>query len=251
MGKSHNDNQADVFIVHTDSEWQVARKLAYLLDECGYIVAHSGAQPVNYLPSDARVVIVIWPVTDAIFEMPAFEARVAARDGRLVQVYAGAARPGETYDGPSAVDFAGWDLTATGSKWRALMQRLRPLCGPPPRRPVDSNAATQSLVLYSTLVLAVGSIAAVLVQGMNHHDVEQAVAPMAPAETMTQAAVRSDIVLPPAQLEEAVEDAAPEGLGGPERYDRDLGVEESPRAPVAAPPPPAKRAPQNPPSALE
>ncbi len=251
----------DVFIVHTDSEWQLAQKIARLLDERGYSVAHSGARSqagrdaVESLPSNAAAVLVIWPVARAIFDMPEFEARLAARDGRLVQIYAGAERPTEVYAGPAAVDFVGWDLTATGPKWHALMQRLRRLCGPPTKRPRDAGAALEATVLYSTLVIAAGSIAAVFFQ-VGHNDALQASAPApAPVGAVTQEALRIPIVAPPraARDDDDAQATAGAGLGGPEDYDTDLGVEvtEVTPPPPPAAPAPVKRAPQNPPSALE
>ncbi len=262
MRKTQHNDGTDVFIVHTDSEWQLAKKIAQLLEEHGYTVAQSGTrslasrQPVDNLPSNARAVLVIWPVTRAIFDMPEFEARIAAKDGRLLQIYAGSERPQGVYPGPAPVDFVGGDHTATGAKWLALWVGLRRLCGAPPRRPHDVIATTQSLVLYSTLVLAVGSIAAVLLQG-GHKDVLEAVAPAPPIGSVTQEVMRSAIVAPPrmARADDDEEAARAAGLGGPEAYDTDLGVDEITPAPVlAAPPPPpepVKRAPQNPPSALE
>ena len=267
MRKTDRDNRTDVFIVHTDSEWQLAKKIAQLLEEYGYGVAQSGTraqageEPVETLPSNASAVLVIWPVTRAIFDMPAFEARAAALDGRLVQIYAGSARPDETYAGASPLDFVGWDLTATGARWHGLMRRLRKLCGPPPKRPLDVVATTQSLVLYSTLVLAVGSIAAVFLE-LGHKDAQQATAPAAPiGSSVTEEAMRSTIVVAPravrALRDEDAEAERAAGLGGPEAYEKDLGVDEVVLAPVLeqpAPPPapePVRRAPQNPPSALE
>lgn len=258
MRKTENKSGLDVFIVHTDSEWQVAQKIAALLGDYGYNVARSGDRAENCgaparLPSNATAVLVIWPVTRAIYEMPEFEARIAARDGRLVQIYAGAERPYGTFAGPPPVDFVGWDLTATGPRWAALMRRLRRLCGPPPKRPVDVVATTSSMVLYSTLVIAMGSIAAVAWQ-VGRNDAQQAAAPPPPTGALTQeAAARAPIIAPrvaPAEIEVTVDRAF---LGGPETYDTDLGVEVAPAPPPppAPPPEPVKRAPQNPPSAFD
>lgn len=251
----------DIHIVHTDSEWQIAQTIARLLDARGYSVAPSRTldlpnhPSMDTMPNDAAAVLVIWPMTRALFDKPALEARAAAQSGRLIQIYAGAARPDETYAGPSPVDFSDWDLMPAGEAWSALMRRVRRLCGAPPKLQVNMGAVSQAVALYTTLVLAVGGIGYALVQsGANNDTQEAAATPPRPIEAPDATPIRRAIVMPTQVAADEDAEARDAGLGGPEDYEKDLGVEEVVASPVITPPAPAtpqKRAPQNPPSALD
>lgn len=211
----------DVFVVHTQMEWQIARSLVDLLVVHGFKVAASRhvdrpGVVAGVTPADARATIVIWPLDSGLCDMLEMEARAAAQRGTLVQVYAGRVRPSETYAGSSPVDFTGWDYTHPGGKWEALLNRLRPLCGPPRTRPVDINALTQKVVLVSTLAVTLAAIIAVLGQ-VSREGVHVAV----PDPLLTE-----PVAPPIISAEEATDSVHVGGVvetGGPGEYKRDLG----------------------------
>lgn len=244
---------ADIQIVHLDSEWHVVKAMARLLHARGYRISPSrvlelpDVAPLDVAPADAAAVLVVWPVRRELFDKPALEARAASKRRRLVQVYAGFERPEETYDGPTGVDFSGWDFKSSGGRWDALMRRLRPLCGAPPKSQIDMVSAMPAIVLYSTMSLAIAAGVASLLQ--NRPD-----APGQPLQPTT--ASSTPPALAPVIKSVAQEAETEVGRGGPVEYgyvnkkdDDDQGVELKPahRAPPAPPPPePPKRAPQGP-----
>jgi hypothetical protein len=239
----HRRPLVDIYIVATQSEWQHARGLQRRLEDIGYTVASStnlGAGGLDPLPGDARAVVVIWPVRPELFQKPALEARAAAQRGHLVEVCAGKVRPDEGFGGPPPIHLGDWDHTGAAPAFRQLLRRLQPLCGAPPRPRLDLPAATQTAVLGVTLGVATAAIVYALGQG--HHDVQTAApAATAPVEPQGAANVR---LAEPAVLAVAPPTAdtpPPEGRGGPEEYDRDLGVDiATPPAPPAPLPPPPR-----------
>ena len=256
MLKEAQTAATDVHIVHTELEWQVAKAIARALDAHGYTVAPTRTlelpdrRLVNTLPADARAVIVIWPIARTDFGMPALEleARAAAQRGNLVQIYAGAVRPSEVHAGAPPVDFNGWDHASTGKQWRALLQRLRPLSGPPPTRPLDTIATTQHAVLAGTFVAACG--AALFALSQSGHNQEQLVAPATPiaqpdlvAAGVTLRAAIAKHPRPEGEADAGKADAT--DFGGPDGYDADLGIDGAdPRlAPQPSPPPPPTKRP--------
>jgi len=243
----------DVFVVHTQMEWQIARQLVDLLVAHGYTVGASkhverpGAVAVA-TSADARATIVIWPLDHGLCDMLEMEARAAAQRGALVQIYAGRVRPSETYASSEPIDFTGWDYTRPGAKWEALLHRLRPLCGPPRRRPVDVIALTQKVVLVGVLGVTVAAIFAAL--GQVARDGTEVAAP-GPLLTAPEAPpiVSAEEAHAPVHVGAAVEE------GGPGDYKRDLGdidqgidVAKLPpaEAPVEQAPVAEKRPPQGP-----
>lgn len=240
----------DIYLVHTDSEWQMASRLARLMTDIGYTVASAHRAPAvgpEPLPADAAAVIVIWPLTSALFQKPALEARAAAQRGHLVQICSGQARPDESYGGGKVISFAGWDYAPTGAEWKALLRQLRPLCGAPPRPRIDPVAATPTAVIAVTVGAAVASMVFALGQSGNERQQQAAPTPRdapetgpvqlaAPAPTPRATDVSDNVVLPDS------------GLGGPEAYDKDLGFEVGVAPAEVAPeaPEPRKRDPQGP-----
>lgn len=241
----------DVYVVHTQMEWQMARSIVELLTAWGYSVGASQRveRPgfvANALPADARATVVIWPLDLGLCDMLKLEARAAAQRGALVQIYAGRVRPDETYPGPAAVDFTAWDYTRPGAKWEMLIRRLTPLCGAPRSRPLDVNGLTQKTVLVGTLMVTLTAIVAALGQGGREHvqvatPDPQFTAPVAPpivsVEDVREAPARMGVVL----------------SGGPDEYKTDLGdidqgvdVAKIPPADLPDAEVIAKRAPQGP-----
>lgn len=265
MPKKAQHERADIYIVHTELEWVVAKAMARALDACGYVVAPTKTlelpdRPVvNCLPADAAAVIVIWPIAPTEFGMPALEleARAAAERGNLVQVFAGVARPHDTYRGPPAVDFTAWDHDARSRQFRSLLRRIGPLCGGPRTRPRDEVEDTQKLVLLGTLGVTLAAIFFALGQS-SHHD-QQASAPqppLTPDATEPPHVALSAAAAKGKRAQDIAFAAGPaptENVGGPENgYDKDLGVDPadtrvpSPPAPPAPPPAPARRPVQGP-----
>lgn len=244
----------DVFVVHTQMEWQIARSIVELLAAHGYTVGASQRveKPgcvARATPADARAVVVIWPLDRGLCDMLEMEARAAAQRGALVQIYAGRVRPSEPHAGSAPVDFTGWDYTRPGAKWAALLSRLRPLCGAPPTRPVDVNALTQKAVMFSTLAITLAAIVAALGQGAGE-DIEVAAPDPQFTAPVAQPIVSVEDVRAP------VHPGASMLEGGPGDYKRDLGdidqgIDVAKLPPAEAPvveasPVAAKRAPQGP-----
>jgi hypothetical protein len=241
----------DVYVVHTQMEWQIARSMVELLTAWGYTVGASQRVELpgcvaRATPADARATVVIWPLDLGLCDMLKLEARAAAQRGALVQIYAGRVRPDETYPGPPAVDFTAWDYTRPGARWETLIRRLTPLCGPPRSRPLDVNGLTQKTVLIGTLMVTLTAIVTVLGQS-GREQVQVAApdphltAPVAPpivtVADVPEAPVHPGIVL----------------TGGPDEYktdlgDVDLGVDVAKIPPADQPDADAiaKRAPQGP-----
>lgn len=255
--RSRDAKPVDIYIVHMDSEWQIAQIVAGFMHEQGYVVAptHTLALPAisgpDPMPADARAVLVIWPIRSELFPKPALEARAAAQRGHLLQIYAGQARPQETYPGPTPINFATWDYQAAGPQWAQLMNQLRKLCGPPPRPKVDVAAATQTAVMVGTLFMAI--IGAIFALGQSGQQPTLQAGPdmpidgaqSAPAEVATSADARP--------IREVARDITADDKlsGGPtnEDYEKDRGVEVGKTPPAAVPEeeaPPARRPVQGP-----
>jgi hypothetical protein len=233
----------DIYIIHMDSEWQIAQIIAGFMHEQGYIVAptHTLALPARSgpdpMPADANAVLVIWPIRSELFPKPALEARAASQRGHLLQIYAGQARPEDTYAGPPPINFATWDYQAAGPQWAQLMHGLRKLCGPPPRPKVDVSAATQTAVMVGTLFMAI--IGAIFALGQSSQQPTLQAGPAspidgaqsAPAEVATDADARP--------IREVARDIGADDTlsGGPtnEDYEKDRGVEMGKTPPAALP----------------
>ena len=246
----------------------MAKALARALDAHGYVVAPTKTlelpdrRVVDASPADADAVIVIWPIAPTEFGMPALEleARAAAQRGNLVQIYAGHARPAEPYPGRTPLDFKAWDPAGKSGPLRALLRRVRPLCGPPRMRPRDATRSALNVtnaLLLGVCMLAVGIIFMALGQGGRQREL-QAAAPTAPAvkpeETETRVALSTPVTKskPEEEAYVSAESDRRSNTGGLEDgYDRDLGVDPADTriASPPAPPPahaPAQRAPQGP-----
>jgi hypothetical protein len=221
MPSSAPSTPIDVFVVHTQMEWHIARSLVDLLVAHGFTVGSSRhvERPgvvAGATPGDARATIVIWPLDRGLCDMLEMEARAAAQRGALVEIYAGRVRPSETYAGSRPVDFTGWDYTRPGMKWETLLHRLRPLCGPPRKRPVDVVAMTQKVVLFGTLAITMTAIIAAL--GQVARDGTKVVArdPMLTAP-------RAAPIVSPEEAPAPVHPGVVVEAGGPGDYKRDLG----------------------------
>ena len=257
-------DRADIYIVHTEMEWQVAKAIGRALDAHGYVIAPTktlelpGRRVVKTLPADADAVIVIWPIAPTEFGMPTLEleARAAARRGALVQIFAGVARPGEPYPGRAPVDFTVWDRTNTSGEFRALLRRLRPLCGPPRTRPPDVVRATTQTIMFATTMVALGAIFLALGQSIRRHELQAspALAPVSPVEERDTRVALSAAIAKDKRADNATFTVEPDraNIGGLENgYDKDLGVDPAdtvltPPTPPPAPPAPPPRAPQGP-----
>ena len=269
MSRQDQSDRADIYIVHTELEWVVAKALARALDAHGYVVAPTKTlelpdrRVIDVLPADADAVIVIWPIAPTEFGMPSLEleARAAAQRGNLVQICAGHVRPAEPYPGRAPLDFKAWDPAGPRGPLRALLGRLRPLCGPPRRRPRDVTRSALNVtnaLLYSLCMLAVGVIFMALGQGGRQREVQATAPPVPflvkPEETGARVAL-STAIAKSRRDEEAYVSAEPDqgpNAGGLENgYDKDLGVDPADTriAPPPAPPPsppPARHTPQGP-----
>ncbi|MDX2235414.1 MAG: hypothetical protein NW200_13025 [Hyphomonadaceae bacterium] len=258
---ARDGNLVDIYIVHMETEWQLAKTLAGYLHALGYLVspaqklelpAFDLAGRAEALPSEACAVLVIWPSRAELFPKPALEARAAAQRGRLVQIYAGHERPPERYAGQPPVAFAGWDYAPTGAQWKTLLSRLKPLCGPPPKPSVDVVQTVQWGVLCATFVAALAASVLALGQGDQRGRTIEA-APPQPIDGMTPTAepARVTAEAPARPLGDVVRElaTADSAYGGPETYDRDLGVDTGKAAPADVAPepqPPPRRPPQGP-----
>lgn len=231
----------DIYIVYLASEWMIASTVARFLHECGYRVEpaakfnlpSSGAEPV---PADAYAVLVIWPIRSELFPKPALEARAAEQRGHLLQIYAGHERPQESYRGASPVDFAKWNYLTASPQWRALVGRVKALCGPPPK---DVSAPTGVFVAF--LVASLGAALFALSRGEDSRPSASTEPEPTPAMEPSRLADRN---AQPVRLQDAVRAAEPtaDGLGGPEEYNDDLRE----TAVESVPPPPPPRPKQGP-----
>jgi hypothetical protein len=132
-----------IYIAFAETDWPRVLPLARHLTAFGYSVGPAKALDLPERPehepteADAQCVIAVWSATSVSSAAVQYAARTALNRNALVEIRTGRAIPSERYANGSPIDFSTWEHTTREGSWRALLRRLRPICGAPPKRPLD------------------------------------------------------------------------------------------------------------------
>jgi hypothetical protein len=160
----------DIYIVFAETDWSRVLPLARHLAAYGYTVGPSKALDLPNKPAvepteaDAKCVIVVWSRTSTTSAALHYAARTAVSRKALVEIRTAKNVQGERYLPYMPIDFSTWDHTTREGAWRLLLRRLRPICGAPPKRPLDLVEVGPRALMAGVAVVSIGTSALILSQ---------------------------------------------------------------------------------------